>query len=1360
MYTFDEIIHLTGIPENKATEVCRMLCNEGYLIFNEKTGKYRLTNDSQLLERIRNVGQQMSNEYTARQICSKIQDIMTLGKPLALSERSLGFSVPDIGIPGLNVIFSAFERKIDHGLQDVELKKTPGLPRGHCILIKGEPGTGKTTLGMQIAHYLEKAKYRSLFLTFEENIKQLCNNLDVYCRKDEPPGLGWDKALIKKVTRSISKIQTPTAWEDPGAVIQELCAVLDKEMPQLVVIDSISRFRDIGGETKARLVLRRLIRILKIRNITSIFLGEDRGESNAFEEYETDGIIHLKWIRDQLSLSVTKMRGLRAYKGPHSAALLALVDFSEETPEHHFISEKHYVGQPKIPHLKVGFNVFPEISVYNDVAGEQMQEKNSRDEKKAINTGTRGLDDLLPLGPHYDPLKGFKKGETVLIIGSAGSGKTLLALNFMLDGYRKESKKESTGQKKKETAKEDKKRKIAVWINLEGDIGTLKFATAGFEGEFKDDLTSMIEHAEKQKGEQKGEQEKDKEYFKFFNFPPINLDLNKIIYTLEAIHRSKKYTIDRLVIDSITELERAKGGGQPEVKSFLAGLIQFLRDRNITTIFISRSDTFFRSIDKIEEQISSLVDLIICIRNFDMHNQITRGVYIQKARGRTHDSRITRMTIDPHTGIKIEDSGWDVEYLLAGDTGSIQGPRVFFKLFYENPAEKEINEAIIKDFDEERYPGVGPSFSLVRKTSIHTEFWSFRGQYSAGHANTRVLSIADHVLSAFRDNNRLTELKDYVKNELLQNIQRDIHLIRIFNPPEDKLEKEYEPEQYIIDAIPCYRDYGVMVFNQVGQMGNQEYLDFIKQYVSLPSVMNDIKKYKDDSDWLKENSEGGKNGLGEVKKSPKGYTWDNLLKLIKKYNEDKEMKGFKAKEPFAFPSLENKSEFIAFFMELLWSHGGDIYQLPIRPKYKITGFRNSFREIIKKRIIYELRQCKKYLKSYKDPENQKSPHDQGTNEKDEKKIKFIKSLFNLPKNVSAKYCSDMYTQIENRFKKYGIGQGYVTFDVFLEWIDDNIPGGKDIEKINVLNLDDESFIDTIKLMMRLIHEAGVPNPIHGDFRDQAILSRHWYSNLSSTHVWDRKLLPLPLARIEIDENSNKGYYRSVTCTTYWCLALLKDALSPEIGGNFIESMNSPDYYVRRLRMRAGMPSMNWELDKKEFIKFDPDSYYILNRIVDNGMKYEELRIAISENIKEMDTKSSIILSENDYAFVGKTMFEPENEKIQTVDYWKGTKDEGEINKRMFYPKWRQTRVPFYQIEQALHYQIRQILIPDPKREDVVFLKGIYKEIRDLCKDTNKNENEKKKEWKKILSAFICELKLHIILELLMYFYHQAELKGR
>lgn len=1349
MYTLDEIIHLTGIPANTASEVCRILCGEGYLIFDESSGKYSLTDDVNLLGKIREVREQMSKEETAQQICSKIEDIITLGKPLALSEKGLGKSVKDIGIPGLNIIFGGFTGQSHPSRKDDDAsQKSSGLPRGHCILIKGAPGTGKTTMGMQIAVHL--APFRSLFLTFEEDISQLCRNLDVYCKEENPedqskdssgdnPQVGWDKSLIKKVTRSITKIRTPSAWENTEVVLQELCSILDRELPQLVVIDSISRFRDLGGETKVRLVVRRLIRTLKIRGITSIFLGEDRGEANSFEEYETDGIIQLEWIRDQLSLSVVKMRGLKSYKGPHSAAMLTKHDL--EKPEHSFISEENYSEQPEIPHLRAGFNVFPEISVYKDMKDDRENSKNTFNDnsKEPVSTGITGLDRLLPIGPHHDR-KGFKKGETVLIIGSAGSGKTLMALHFILEGYLGEIKDNPAEQEKKEIDKEEKKKKLAVWINLEGDIGTLKFATAGFESDHKKNLDKMIKSAKQEKNEneeQKDESQKGKEYFKFFNFPPINLDLNKIVYTLESIHKSDKYTIDRIVIDSITELERAKGGGQPEVKAFLAGLIQFLRDREITTIFISRSDTFFRSIDKIEEQVSSLVDLIICIRNFDMQNQISKGIYIQKARGRPHNSKIMRMTIESRKGIKVEDSGWDVENLLAGDTSVIQEPRVFFKLFYENSAEKEINEAIIKDFDKDRYPGNQPSFTLVEKASIQTEFWSFRGQYSAGHANTRVLSIADHVISAFRDNDKLTELKDYVKNELLQDIRGDKHLIRLYNPPKENPDSE----GFIIDAIPCYRDYGVMLYKPdyrympVDNGSKQKYANLMKELEPLVDEMNGNEC--SDIAWLK-----------------KRYTWDNLLEWMKNCKKSDTI------IPFAFPSLEKKSEFVAFFMELLWSHGGDIYNIPIDKTYQGTGYRLKFKDIIRKRIIYDFCSCGNYLDpsiEEIDPENE-IIHRETIDE-------FIE---HLKKNGEDGNKSVVCKEIEKRFDEYVIGQGYIKFKGFMEWTVENIAkeNKRDEVRRKVIRCDDEPFKETIKLIMRLIHEAGVRNPIHGDFRKDAILSRNWYSRLYKMHKDERKLLPLPLAKNKLNKNDKKGYHRSVSCITYWCLAMLKNALSPEIGGNFIESMKAPEYYKRRLEFRAGMPSMNWELDKEEFIKTDPESYSIFNRIVENGIKYEKVNKKISDAYWEekKEDKYNEILKECDYAVLG----------MQNVGL-PGNIDEeikGNINRRIFYPKTRQTRIAFYQVEQVLHYQLRQILIPDPGKEKVAFLGGIYDEIKYLClpKDSKdkknldakfkKKEKEPPENWDRVFKKITNELRLHIILELLMYFYHEDELEGR
>jgi KaiC/GvpD/RAD55 family RecA-like ATPase len=656
-------------------------------------------------------------------------------------------------------------------------------------------------------------------------------------------------------------------------------------------------------------------------------------------------------------------------------------------------------------------------------------------------------------------------------VGSAGSGKTLMALNFMRDGFTRKLDKDETPEN-------------MLWVNLEGDMDTLKFASRGFKDELWKSFRDMLTlEPNKETGAK----------FDFIDFPPINLDLNKIVYTLEAIN-NKAHGIDRLVIDSITELERAKGAGQPAVKVFLAGLIQFLRDRNITTIFVCRFDAFFRSIDKIEEQVSSLVDLIICIRNFDIHNQIEKGIYIQKARGRYHNSKIMRLHIDSKQGINIEDSGWDLENLLAGDTSFIQNPNIFFKLFYESPAEEQVNKKIIADFNEHRYPGDEPKFTLVKMPSIYTEFWSFRGQFSAGHANTRILSIPDYVISAFRDNTRLASLDKYVKSELLRNIESEKHLILRYPKKEEE-----KPSQYMahkkntgldkkdIDAVPCYRDYGVMVFRKRRNnedkdqqengsntpQGDADSIDPMTRFETFIEGKLHFIGTDDDEKW-----KGSK------------YVWKEIRILIEEINKQPKKKTpNESKEdleqeivPFAFPPLDKKSEFVAFFMELLWSHGGDIFKSDVKSK---QSEEKTFRENIKDSVFlefiyycstgYSKEEILLALKAKKAPE-------------DPKQLKILDDF-------------------EKRFITYGLESKKIEIEEFKDWLVENLDKtvgltGNDqqsreqqLQDKSKLVLYDEPFKETIRLMLRLVYRAGVSNPVEGEFRHRAILSRNWYSRI-------------------------------------------------------------------------------------------------------------------------------------------------------------------------------------------------------------------------------------------------------------------------
>ncbi len=1287
------------------------------------------------------------------------------------------------------------------------------------------------------------------FLTFEEDVNQLIRDFHGYIHPDDrhkgqtsqkspdikESQMGWRANDIREVTRSLIKIQTPYSWENPDLVMEELLALLDRELPQFIVLDSISRFRDLGGDEKARQILRRLIRNLKSRGITSILTAENRGETNSFEEYEVDGVIDLAWYGEMLTLSVKKLRGQKAYKGLHSAAMLTVEDFNSKNDEpHYLISEKAIKeGEPKTtnpgdtrrPYLTVGFNVFPDISIYKEITLDK------EDSNKTMKTGTPGLDKLLPVSPTDS---GFKRGETILVVGSAGAGKTLLSLNFVFEGFKEkeETKKEEAEKettKKEKVEKEKVEKENCVWLNFEGKITTLKFAVNGFEGDYKSEREAMIKPAE---GPSKG--------FHHLEFLPINLDLNKIVYTLECLHRKKK--IDRLVIDSITELERAKGGGQPAVKVFLAGLIQYLRERQITTVFVCRSEAFFRSIDKIEEQVSSLVDLIICIRNFDIHNQIQKGIYIQKARGRAHKSKIMRLVIDSKKGIDIEDSGWDLENLLAGDASSINSPRIFFKLFYENPAEELINEKIIKDFDEKRYPGDEPKFTLVKKPSIYTEFWSFKGQYSAGHANTRVLSIPDYVISAFRDNKRLAEVDKYIKNEVIQKLENEEYLIpRYSEKPSYKhtyvTEKENKApgmSDRIIDGVPSYQDYGVMVLRKPE-------IEYRKH--SIPKLASFYTKLKAICDYLEPT-------IVDTNFSAKEfiYKWDQLLGTIRDENDVEQSKKYNGPRiiPFALPPLDNKSEFVTFFMELLWSHGGDIYKADIMPPVKTNQDKNKNETDEQKKKPEQNKESEDYFREQiRISVFKEFLHLNGGNDKKGEILTALTTETNPKENDSV---FKILEDFENRFEAYGLRAKGINIKEFKEWLStslepEEIKIAENIEKESVLKLNDAPFEEAIKLIMRLVYYSGVVNPINGDFRHKAILSRNWYSRIfllkleecrhcpgphsgckqhtslakTGTPMDKEKclaklrmknyqlvedsyhLLPLPLAAVKYrkdETDHNLGYYRSISCFTSWSLVMLRNALSPEIGGNFIESINAPEYYEERLKNRFGMPVTRMEVNKKRYREYDPTSYMIFDRQLANNQAHQKtlgnIRKAIKAKVKELEDKKSKDKEFEDKKSEGKELEDKKSEGNSKTEIKLTEKElkpkenvfilsefielledpaefakehENALNSSIFFCRARQPRTAFYQVEEALHYQLKQLFTEDQDARHKRLYRGAKNSnpisaLIDICKGEKglKNGESLDSMWTEPLREVTREFRFHVIFELLTYFYHEYELR--
>lgn len=711
-----------------------------------------------------------------------------------------------------------------------------GFLPGKSILIKGLAGTGKTTLGLQIVDKNNKKFKRAHFITFQETILQLSADYKEF---------GWtiDEDIV-------TSLPTPDSTE---AGVKKLVEIVDEKMLDIVVIDNISRLiLSEDQKENFRKKLEDFLSMLRVRKITVFCLGEEEKKESHPEEFAVDGVIKLTKTKRERFFEIEKLRGQYYAGGPHTFQ----------------ICSKKKVKMAKgtfVDWLFEGINVFPNIETYGDIVKMKKNDKIS-----TISTGIEGLDNLLATGGNKED---FEPGECILTVGCPGSGKTILGLHFAMGlPYGVEG---NNLLKKLENSEESGKRGNTMWLSFESPETNLENSVKGFSDEVG--FNKLLK------------QDINKKFF--FNYLPlIGFNHDEFVYTI--IKKIEKYHIQRLIIDCISDLEPTFLK-IADFKNFVAGLIDLLHKYKVTTMFLYRIPVFFGGQQTLSIEVSSLVDTIICLRNFDIRNQIKKGLFILKIRGREHKSMLQTMDIFPDKGIEVSWKGWATEGMLSGETGEIKEAQIFFKLFYENKPEKIINDWLIKDFATVRYPLHRDSFTAVRKDQVQAEFWSFKGLFGAGHANIRVLSLPDYRVFPFRKEKRFFNLK------------ADEYLKETYDEVEKSKDEFWQnlwalgqiAKGEIYEVVPNYTDLGMLCYQCDPNSKNPPVV--IENLVK--NIMEDKIIWQDVVDNLKEKQ--GKENIVKASEFSKG-------KLL----------------GFALPYLYDIPEFIAFFMELLWSSGGDIYK--------------------------------------------------------------------------------------------------------------------------------------------------------------------------------------------------------------------------------------------------------------------------------------------------------------------------------------------------------------------------------------------------------------------------------------------------
>ena len=236
-----------------------------------------------------------------------------------------------------------------------------------------------------------------------------------------------------------------------------------------------------------------------------------------------------------------------------------------------------------------GMSVLPVTSM-------ELQHKVSN---QRVPTGIPDLDDMLER-------KGYFRGSSVLISGAAGCGKTILAASFA------------------EAACKQGERCLFIGFEESTDQITRNVKSVGinFEPLIKKGLLVHRAWRPTQYG--------------------IEMHLLRIHKLIE------KYKPSNVVIDPITNLIAA--GTENDVHSMLMRLMDFLKERGVTSVFTSLSNV--GEIAESEVGISSLIDSWVSLRYTELFGKRLRGLLVLKARGMAHSSELREMLITSQ-GIKL-----------------------------------------------------------------------------------------------------------------------------------------------------------------------------------------------------------------------------------------------------------------------------------------------------------------------------------------------------------------------------------------------------------------------------------------------------------------------------------------------------------------------------------------------------------------------------------------------------------------------------------------------------------------------------------------------------------------------------------
>lgn len=524
-----------------------------------------------------------------------------------------------------------------------------GLRRGAAALLEGIPGVGKTTVGMQFIVSGALGDEPGIVVTFEQFPEQFYQ---------DGANFGWDLHQLEADDRLRVVCTSPEVFLDQLSDVGGMMDTLVTEIgARRLLVDSVAHLAHVTSRSgQLRPLVYGMLNGIRRAGLTAFITKEVESaapDNIPFEEYLVDTVIRLSYemtdmMYRQRFIEIVKSRG-----------------------------QHHSAGRHPMVIAERGVRIYP-----HRVPAAPARDEAEPRARERCSSGIATLDGMLN--------GGLFRGYSTLVAGSAGVGKTSLALQFLTAGAR-------AGEP-------------AILVSFEEDERKLTDLASGFGI----DLQELQAQGQ----------------FHLMRRSPLHLLPDQLIHELaDAVALTGAR---RVVVDSLTDLSMSVSDGA-QLREIVFMLSEVLHDAGVTALYTTEVPELFGQTYVTAEHISIIVDGIILMKYVEMESEIQRAISILKMRGSDHDKGIWRYTIDG-SGIRIRSRFEGTSGVMGGSP--VQTPiTLSVRSFTE--FDEALNNELLARFSQ-LYPRVQP----VSLTIPYNPDEVFETVRAASMAPTTSLSVA------------------------------------------------------------------------------------------------------------------------------------------------------------------------------------------------------------------------------------------------------------------------------------------------------------------------------------------------------------------------------------------------------------------------------------------------------------------------------------------------------------------------------------------------------------------------------------------------------------------------------------------